>query len=55
MPVGNFTLSNLRLLYVVKEINEGFPSGKVLRVAALDDVMSIECDEETAFFSSQLL
>lgn len=48
--IGNLTLRNLHLLDAVKELNKLFLSLQCLGVTALDNVVSVERDEETALF-----
>lgn len=48
--VENDTLRHPLILNFVEELNEGFPSNNILRVTTLDDVVLMECDEETALF-----
>lgn len=48
-------MRNVRLLDVVKGLNEGFTSSQCLGVTELDEVVFKECDEEIALFLSVLL
>lgn len=50
VSVGNITLRQRRLLQVVKELIGAFLSRKYLRVTALEQVVFMKYDEETALF-----
>lgn len=48
--VGRTILRHLHLLDVGKELKGRFPSSKGSGVAAMDDKVVMECEEETAMF-----